>query len=58
MKRFTLIIPLYLKIFERKSQLKMSLIYQVLTKQCLKKVFAMSNDFDPNSYGLLKYAPH
>ena len=31
----------------------MVLIYQVLTKQCLKKVFLTSNDFDRNDFSLL-----
>ena len=31
----------------------MVLIYQVLTKQCLKKVFLISNDFVPNDSSLL-----
>ena len=33
----------------------MVLIYQVLTRQCLKKVFLTSNDFVPNDSSLLKY---
>ena len=32
----------------------MVLIYQVLTRQCLKKVFLTSNDFIPNDSSLLK----
>ena len=31
----------------------MVLIYQVLTRQCLKKVFLTSNDFVPNDSSLL-----
>ena len=30
----------------------MVLIYYVLTKQYLKKVFPITNDFDPNGCGL------
>ena len=33
----------------------MVLIYQVLTRQCLKKVFLTSNDFVPNDSSLLKH---
>ena len=32
----------------------MVLIYQVLVRQCLKKVFLTSNDFVPNDSSLLK----
>ena len=39
--------------FEWKSHVEMALIYQVLTKQCLKKVFSTSNDFVPNGSSLL-----
>ena len=39
--------------FEWKPQLKMVLIYQVLTNQCLKKVFPISNDLVTNGYGHL-----
>ena len=40
--------------FEWKPYEEMALIYQVLTKQCLKKVFLTSNDFVPNGSSLLK----
>ena len=33
----------------------MVLIYQVLTRQCLKKVFLTSNDFVPNDSSLLNH---
>ena len=39
--------------FEWKPHLEMALIYQVLTKQCLKKVFPTSNDFVPSGSSLL-----
>ena len=39
--------------FEWKPYLEMVLIYQVLTRQCLKKVFLTSNDFVPNDSSLL-----
>ena len=39
--------------FEWKPHLEMVLIYQVLTRQCLKKVFLTSNDFVPNDSSLL-----
>ena len=39
--------------FEWKPHVEMALIYQILTKQCLKKVFPTSNDFDPNGSSLL-----
>ena len=35
----------------------MVLIYQVLIKQCLKKVLLTSNDFVPNGSSLLKCEP-
>ena len=35
----------------------MVLIYQVLTRQCLKKVFLTSNDFVPNDSSPLKGNP-
>ena len=35
----------------------MVLIYQVLTIECLKKVFLISNDFVPNGSSLLKTLP-
>ena len=41
--------------FEWKPHVEMALIHQVLTKQCLKKVFPTSNDFVPNGSGLLKF---
>ena len=40
--------------FEWKPYVEIALIYQVLTKQCLKKVFPTSNDFVPNGSSLLK----
>ena len=40
--------------FEWKPYLEMVLIYQVLTTQCLKKVFLTSNDFVSNDSNLLK----
>ena len=39
--------------FEWKPYVEIALIYQVLTKQCLKKVFPTSNDFVPNGSSLL-----
>ena len=54
MKGVTLIIPLYLRDFEWKPHLEMVLIYHVLTRQCLKKVFLTSNDFVPNHSSLLE----
>ena len=42
--------------FEWKPKLKMALIYlvHVLTEQCVKNVFSISDDFVPNGSGLLK----
>ena len=40
--------------FEWKPHVEMALTYQVLTKQCLKKVFPTSNDFVSNGSSLLK----
>ena len=40
--------------FEWKPYVEIALFYQVLTKQCLKKVFPRSNDFVPNGSSLLK----
>ena len=40
--------------FEWKPYVEIALIYQVLIKQCLKKVFPTSNDFVPNGSNLLK----
>ena len=42
------------QILNGNPQLIMVLIYQVLTKQYLKKVFPIYNDFVPNGSGLLK----
>ena len=39
--------------FEWKPYVEIALIYQVLTKQCLKKVFPTFNDFVPNGSSLL-----
>ena len=41
--------------FEWKPHMEIALIYQVLTKQCLKKVFPTSNDFVSNGSSLLKW---
>ena len=38
---------------EWKPHVEMALTYQVLTKQCLKKVFPTSNDFVSNGSSLL-----
>ena len=54
MKGVTLNIPLYLKILNGNPHLEMVLIYQVLVRQCLKKVFLTTNDFVPNDSSLLK----
>ena len=48
MKGAALITPLLSKDFERKLHLEMVLIYRVLAKQCLTKVFPTSNYFIPN----------
>ena len=40
--------------FEWKPLVEMTLTYQVLTKQCLKKVFPTSSDFVSNGSSLLK----
>ena len=37
--------------FEWKPQLKITLIFVVLTKQCMKKVVPVSKDFVPNGFG-------
>ena len=44
--------------FEWKPYVEIALIHQVLTKQCVKKVFPTSNDFVPNGSSLLKKVTH
>ena len=53
MKMVTFIILYYLKILNGNPQLKMALIYQVLTNYCMKKSFPTTNYFVPNGPSFL-----